>query len=55
MKNKTKIITSLLGVSAFMALAVMGGFAKGQKQQFTPATLSQSLRQSCYSPFHEVR
>lgn len=37
MKNKTKIITSLLGVTAFMALAVMGGFAKGQKQQFTPA------------------
>lgn len=37
MKNKTKIITSLLGVSAFMALAVMGGLAKGQKQHFTPA------------------
>ena len=37
MKNKTKIIASLLGVSAFMSLAVMGGFAKGQKQQFTPA------------------
>ena len=37
MKNKTKIITSLLGVTAFMSLAVMGGLAKGQKQQFTPA------------------
>ena len=37
MKNKTKIITSLLGVTAFMSLAVMSGFVKGQKQQFTPA------------------
>ena len=37
MKNKTKIITSLLGVTAFMSLAVMGGLAKGQKQKFTPA------------------
>ena len=37
MKNKSKIITSLLSVTAFMAVAMIGGSVKGQKQRIAPA------------------